>query len=121
MKMRISLYNEAGAHLNGRLTLKASAAVERGDAVKFAASTDAAIGVALDGAAAGEIVAVAALGNFTGTVVLKAKGAIPLGSHVTAVGTAAESGDASIGVALGAAAADGDFIEIAHRIPAVVG
>lgn len=127
MKMKLEMFNEAGAHLNGRLTLKAGATIVRGDVLKFSegkvvpctAADDEAIGIALDGATTdtmNDLVPVACLGNFTGTVVLKAKGAITAGAKVTAAGTQAEAGDATIGVALEAATASGDLIEIAHCV-----
>lgn len=61
--MKFHLYNEAGMHLNGRLTYTAGGAIARGDVLKFdtdgnvvkcAAATDAAIGVALDAATAAD-------------------------------------------------------------------
>ena len=123
--MKFHLYNEAGMHLNGRLTYTAGGAVERGDVLKFdtdgnvvkcAAATDAAIGVALDGAESGEIVAVAVLGSFAGTVVVKASAAADKGAKVTALGAEASGDDAAIGVALDAATAAGDLIEVAHCV-----
>lgn len=124
-KMKFKMFNEAGAHLNGRLTYVAGGAVERGDVVKFdsdgkvvkcTAKADAAIGVALDGSVAGEIVSVAILGSFTGTVVVKAGGAVTRGAKVTAEGKAATAGDKAVGVALDAATAAGDLIEVAHCV-----
>ena len=123
--MKFHLYNEAGMHLNGRLTYTAGGAVERGDVLKFdtdgnvvkcAAATDAAIGVGLDGAESGEIVAVAVLGSFAGTVVVKASAAVAKGAKVTALGAEASGDDAAIGVALDAATAAGDLIEVAHCV-----
>ena len=123
--MKFHLYNEAGMHLNGRLTYTAGGAVERGDVLKFdtdgnvvkcAAATDAAIGVALDGAESGEIVAVAVLGSFAGTVVVKASAAVAKGAKVTAHGAEASGDDAAIGVALDAATAADDLIEVAHCV-----
>ncbi len=133
-KMKFKMFNEAGAHLNGRLTYVAGGAVERGDVVKFdsdgkvvkcAANNDAAIGVALDGSVAGEIVAVAILGSYTGTVVVRAAGAIAKGAKVGAdakayaeavTGEGAKPASVVIGVALDAAVAAGDLIEVAHRV-----
>lgn len=127
--MKFHLYNEAGAHLNGRLTYTAGGEIARGDVLKFdtdgnvvkcAAASDAAIGVALDGAASGEIVAVAVLGAFTGTVVVKASAAVAKGAKVTPLGaevsTSDGATDAAIGVALDAATAAGDLIEVAHCV-----
>ncbi len=123
--MKFHLYNEAGAHLNGRLTYTAGGDIKRGDVVKFddngkvvtcAAAADEAIGVALDGADQGEILSVAVLGAFTGTVVVKASGAVAKGKKVNALGAEAAANDAAIGVALDAATADGDMIEVAHCV-----
>ena len=123
--MKFHLYNEAGAHLNGRLTYTAASAIERGDVLKFGddgkvakcdAAGDAAIGVALDGAAAGEILSVAILGSFNGTVVVKAGGAVTKGAKVNALGAAAGDNEAAVGVALDAAVAAGDLIEVAHCV-----
>lgn len=77
---------------NGNITLTAGVPIAKGEFVKFSngnvvkctAATDVAIGVALDGAAAaGDIVPVAVLGSFTGTVQIKAAGAIAQGAEVT--------------------------------------
>ena len=129
-KMHFKLFNEAGMHLNGRLTYKAAATIVRGEPVKFkvvdetvtdkvtpcTGDTDAAIGVALDGASADDIVTIAILGSFAGTVVVKAAGAISRGAAVNAVGEAAAVGDIVIGRALEAATASGDLIEVAHTV-----
>ena len=127
--MKFHLYNEAGAHLNGRLTYTAGGDIKRGEVVKFstddddktvvvkcAAAADEAIGVALDGAEQGEILSVAILGAFTGTVVVKAGGAVAKGKKVNALGAAAGDNEAAIGVALDAATAADDLIEVAHCV-----
>lgn len=124
-KMEFRMYNEAGEHHNGRLTYTAGGAVARGDVVKFdsdgrvvkcASKADAAVGVALDGAAEGEIVPVAVLGSYAGTVVVRAGGAVARGAKITAEGKAAAAGDKAVGVALDAATAAGDLIEAAHCV-----
>lgn len=109
---------------NGNATLVAGGAIKRGEILKFSsgkvvpcsADTDAAIGVALDAAANGEIVPVAILGSYTGTVLVLAAGAISQGAAVNPVGTAAEKGDLVIGRALTAATAANDVIEVAHCV-----
>jgi len=123
-KMHFKLFNEAGMHLNGRLTYKAAATIVRGDIVKFSegkvtpctGDTDAAIGGARDGASANDIVTVAILGSFAGTVVVKASGAITQGAAINAIGGAAQVGDVVVGRALEAATASGDLIEVAHTV-----
>ena len=63
---------------------------------------------------------VAVLGSFTGTVPLKAGGAISQGAQVAANGTATTgASDVIIGRALEAASASGDMIEIAHQVAQV--
>ena len=114
---------------NGNKTYTAGATIAKGAVLKFDASgnviptsaaNDAAIGIALDGAAEGDIVPVAILGNFTGTVEVKAGGAISAGAQIAANATATAAGtDVIIGRALEAAAAEGDMIEIAHCVGAV--
>jgi len=111
---------------NGNRTYTAGGAVAKGALVKFSsgkvvactAANDAAIGVALDSAAAdGDIIPVAILGNFTGTVEIKAGGAISAGAQVAANGTATNAAtDVIVGRALEAATAEGDMIEIAHQV-----
>lgn len=112
---------------NGNITYTAGGAIAKGEFVKFssgkvvkcAAATDVAIGVALDGAAEGAIVPVAILGAFTGTVQIKAAGAVTQGGEVTPEGkeqTAAGTTELICGRALEAAAAAGDMIEIAHAV-----
>lgn len=124
-KKTIGLANVAGVHPNGNATLTAGAVIALGNPLKFSgakvvpctAATDAAIGIALDGAADGEIVPVALLGNFTGTVLLKAAGIIGRGIQIAANGTATDGAtDVVIGRALDAAAAAGDLIEIVHQV-----
>ena len=136
MKMKLKMFNEAGAHVNGRLTLKAGATIVRGDILKFkvvdnaivpgvvvpcTAKTDKAIGIALDGSVDGEILSVACLGNYAGTVVAKAGGAVTAGSKITPEGKVAEAGDTIIGFALDTATAANELIEIAHCIPVTDG
>jgi len=113
---------------NGNKTYTAGGAIAKGDVLKFSegkvikttAANDAAIGIALDGAAEGDIVPVAILGNFTGTVQVKAGGAISAGAQIAANGTAtANASDVIIGRALEAASAANDMIEIAHCVGAV--
>ncbi len=114
---------------NGNKTYTAGAAIAKGNVLKFDASgnvvptsaaNDAAIGIALDGASQGDIVPVAVLGSFTGTVPLKAGGAISQGAQVAANGTATTgASDVIIGRALEAASASGDMIEIAHQVAQV--
>lgn len=113
-------------HANGNITFTAGGAIAKGNPVKFSsgkvvattAANDQAIGIALDSAAAsGDIVPVAVLGSFTGTVQIKAGGAISQGAQVTAAATATSAAtDVIIGVALEAASASGDMIEIAHQV-----
>lgn len=112
-------------HPNGNITYTAAAAIAKGNPVKFStgkvtpctAANDQAIGIALDSAAQGDIVPVAILGCFTGTVQLKAGGAISAGAQITAAATATSAAtDVIIGVALEAASASGDMIEIAHQV-----
>ena len=111
---------------NGNKTYTAGGAIAKGDVLKFDASgnvvkttaaNDAAIGIALDGATEGDIVPVAILGNFTGTVQVKAAGAISAGAQVAANATAtAAATDIIIGRALEAASAANDMIEVAHCV-----
>lgn len=113
-------------HANGNITFTAGGAIAKGNPVKFdsgkviatTAANDAAIGIALDSAAAsGDLVPVAVLGAFTGTVQLKAGGAITAGAQVAANATAtAAATDVIIGRAIEAASASGDMIEIAHQV-----
>jgi hypothetical protein len=124
--------NMNGTHPNGNITYNAAAAVAKGQPVKFtgsttttgmptvtpcAAATDAAIGVALEPANAGENVPVAILGNYTGTVEVLAGGAVSRGAQLGATGATAASGNTTIGMALDAATAEGQLIEVAHHAP----
>ena len=76
-----------GIHQNGKATFTAGAAIAKGDFVKFssgkvvkcAAATDIAIGVALDGAEAGELVPVQLLTS--GDTVLVKAGSIALANE----------------------------------------
>lgn len=126
---RIKLENAVGGvHPNGNATYTAGADIALGEPVKFSdgkvvpcsAATDAAVGVALDGADSGDIVPIAVLGNYTGTVQLRAAGAIAAGAQVTAEAkTTSGATDVIIGRALAAASAAGDLIEIAHQVAQV--
>lgn len=124
-----------GKHPNGIITYTAAAACDKGAIVKFTgstdangrptvtpctAATDAAIGVTETECASGDEVAVGILGSYTGTTLVKAGGAVTVGANVSPIGTAAESG-LTIGVALDAATASGDLIEVAHRLPVDLG
>ena len=119
-----------GKHPNGIITYTAAAACDKGAIVKFGASTDAngrptvtpctaatdvAIGVTETECAQGDEVAVGILGSYTGTTLVKA-----VGANVSPIGTAVTMG-LTIGVALDAAAASGDLIEVAHRLPVDLG
>jgi hypothetical protein len=121
-----------GTHPNGNITYNAAAAVAKGQPVKFTgsttttgmptvtpctAATDAAIGIALEPANAGENVPVAILGNYTGTVEVLAGGAVSRGAELGATGATAASGNTTIGKALDAATAEGQLIEVAHHAP----
>ena len=118
-----------GIHPLGKATYTAGAAIAMGEFVKFssgkvvkcAAATDAAIGVALDSAAAdGDIVPVQLL---TGgdTALVKAGGAVAQGGNVSCLGTTvATAGALQYGIALEAASASGDIIECIVGLPAVV-
>lgn len=113
---------------NGNITYTAGGSIAKGDFVKFSsgkvvkctAATDVAIGVALDAAtASGEIIPVAILGAYTGTVQIKAAGAIAQGAEVTSEGkeqTSAGTTELICGRALESATAAGDMIEIAHAV-----
>lgn len=127
-------YETSGKHPHGILTLTAGpGGVERGDIVKFSSGkvvvcdgkTDVAIGVALDSAAANEIVPVGILGAYNGTLTIKSAGAITQGAKVTPTAVAVASGDKVatlgtlvcnyVGIALKAASGSGEYIEIAHN------
>lgn len=111
---------------NGNRTYTAGTAILKGQPVKFSsgkvvpctAANDAAIGIALDSAAAdGDIIPVAILGNFTGTVEVRVAGAVEVGAQIAADGTAtAAATDVIIGRALEAGASEGDMVEIAHQV-----
>ena len=60
--------------------------------------------------------AIGILGNYTGTQLVKAGGAVSVGANVSPIGTAVTSG-LTIGVALDAAETAGDLIEVAHCLP----
>ena len=124
-----------GKHPHGILTFTAAAACDKGAIVKFTgetdangaptitpctATTDAAIGVTETECAAGDQVAVGILGSYQGTTLVKAGGAVAVGANVSPTGTSVDSG-LSIGVALNAASASGDLIELAHRLPISIG
>ena len=112
-------------HPEGNATYTAGGAIAKGDVVKFSdgkvvpctGDTDAAIGVALDAATTdGEIVPVAILGVFHGTVLVKASEAVSAGATVNPTGGAAGEGDPVVGRTLTAAAAANDLIEVAHCV-----
>lgn len=111
-------------HPNGNATYVAAVDVEAGTPVKIAsgqvtpttAATDVAIGVTLDGAAKGDVVPVALLGAYTGTVTLAAGGALAVGDLVASNGAKATAGSVAIGRALTAATAKGDLVELAHCV-----
>ena len=124
-----------GKHPNGIITYTAAAACDKGAIVKFGANadangrptvtpctaaTDVAIGVTETECAAGDEVAVGILGSYTGTTLVKAGGAVTVGASVSPIGTAVTTG-LTIGTALDAAAASGDLIEVAHRLPVDLG
>ena len=124
-----------GTYAHGDASWLAAAAVSKGQPVKFTGSTDAnglptvtpcdattdtPIGVALTDCAANEKVAVGILGNFGGTILVLSGGAVAVGANVSPTGTSVDSG-LSIGVALNAASASGDLIELAHRLPISIG
>ena len=124
-----------GKHPNGIITFTAAAACVKGAIVKFGtttdangrptvtpctAATDAAIGVTETECAADDEVAVGILGSYTGTTLVAAGGAVTVGAQVSPIGTAVTTG-LSIGVALDAASASGDLIEVAHRLPVDLG
>lgn len=116
---------------NGKNSYTAAATVAQGTIVKFSgsadsaglptvtpttAATDAAIGVALMPANAGEKVAVKILGS-GGTTLVIAGGAVTVGAQVAADGTAtAADTDVIIGRALSAASAANDVIEVVTQV-----
>lgn len=111
------------------ITKTASAAISQGVIVKLGSdsscvaacsATDAnAIGVTLDSAAQNDNVAVALLGIANHTVQTVASGAISAGAKVylAANGKISASGTIYVGIALTAASADGDLVELAHCTP----
>ena len=116
---------------NGKNSYTAAATVVKGNILKFSGSTDAAglptvtpttaandaaIGVALMPANAGEKVAVKILGS-GGTTLVIAGGAVTVGAQVAADGTAtAADTDVIIGRALSAASAANDVIEVVTQV-----
>ena len=116
---------------NGKNSYTAATAVAQGTIVKFSGSTDAAglptvtpttaandaaIGVALMPANAGEKVAVKILGS-GGTTLVAAGGAVTVGAQVAADGTAtAADTDVIIGRALSAASAANELIEVVTQV-----
>lgn len=124
MHKMIKMHNAVGGvYPNGNATYTAAATILLGQPLKFDggavtpcdAAGDAAIGIALDGAEAGEIVPVAILGNFTGTVLLRAAAAISAGAQIAANATTAQATNTVIGRALEKASASGDLINVAHQ------
>lgn len=123
---KLKLHNAVGGVFpNGNATYVAAATILKGQPLMFSgtevtpctAATDDAIGIALDGAEAGDIVPVAILGAFTGTVLLYAGAAIAAGAQITAAGiTTAGATDVIIGRALEAAAGAGSLVNIAHQV-----
>ncbi len=123
---KIKLHNAVeGVYPNGNATYTAAAPILKGQPLKFdngamtpcAAANDVAIAIALDNADANDIVPVAILGCFTGTVLLRAAGAINPGDQIAANSTATAAGtDVIIGRALDKATANGDMINIAHQV-----
>lgn len=109
-------------HPHGNATFGAAVDVANGTPVMLAsgkvtpctAATDIAIGITLDDAVAGDIVPVALLGNYTGTVCLAAGGALAIGDLVAANGVKAAAGNVVIGRALSVATAKGDLVELVH-------
>ncbi len=115
-------------HTNN-ITKNASATLAKGTIVKIASdssfvaacsATDAnALGVTLDSAAQNDNVAVALLGIANHTVEAVASGAISAGAKVylAASGKVAATGTIFVGIALTAATAADDIIELAHCAP----
>lgn len=113
-------------HSTGNSTYTAGGTIARGDFVKLSsgkvvacsAVNDVAIGVALDGASNGDIVPVAILGVYGGTVRIKAGGSISAGDEITPQGkaqTSAGTTELICGRAL-EAGSSGDLVEIAHCV-----
>lgn len=116
-----------GIHQNGKATFTAGAAIVKGEFVKFYNGkvvkcedvTDIAIGVALDGAESGTLVPVQLLTSGD-TVLVKAGGAIAQGGSLSCLGTTvATAGALQYGIALNAAA-NGELVEAAVGLPAVI-
>ena len=113
-----------GAHGNGLLTRIAEGVIVKGQILvkgtadkqvkACTALTDVGLFVALDGAADGEIVPCAVLGNLTGTVLVTALGAVAVGDAISPLGTVVTTG-LTCGRAL-TAAADGADFEMAHKV-----
>lgn len=104
----------------GSITKGNPVKLSSGNVVATSAAADLAIGIAMDGASSGDTVPVALLGNCPGTLRLRAGGAISAGAQVAANATAtAAATDAIIGIALEAASASGDEIEIVHQLAQV--
>lgn len=112
---------------HGNKTYTAGADITKGTFVKLdsgkvkpcTAATDVAIGVAMDSATNGDILPVAILGIFSGTIQIVAAGAITAGAEVTPEckeQTSAGTTELICGRALNAAAASGDLVEIAHAV-----
>lgn len=125
--IKIKTHNAVEAiFANGNATFNAAVAIAKGQPLKFSAAntvtpcsavTDDAIGIALDDADAGDIVPVAILGNYTGTVLVKAAGIIAAGIQIAADGTATGGAtDVIIGRALEAASGAGAIINVAHQV-----
>lgn len=149
--MALKSFENVGTHPNGIVTLKASAALAKGILVKFSTGKaapvtdpqDVAFGVTLDSAsAADDIVPIAVLGSYTGTVLLRAGGSVSQGDYIAAASetiggvasqpcvkaVSASDSTAStassivplkykkmvVGVALTPASSAGDYIEVAH-------
>ena len=122
----IALANIAeGTHPNGMITRVAEGTIANGQVLAKGTAdnqvaactelTDAGLYVALDGAADGELVPCATLGNYTGTVlVLAGSGGVAVGNTVSPLGTAVSTG-LTVGRAL-TAATEGNFAEVAHKV-----
>jgi len=128
---KIQMQNAVEAvYANGNATYTAAAAIVKGNPLKFSsagkvtpcdASTDAAIGIALDDADEDDIVPVAILGCYTGTVPVRAAGLIAVGAQISAAGTTTGGAtDVIIGRALEAAGTIGDIINVAHQVGQVL-
>lgn len=129
----------AGTHPNGCISLKAEEVVatrhllvSRGSASDGCLITDAGdlpLGVMDDEADSDDVSLgtpknVQLLGVTPGTILMVAAGAIAQDAAVYALGNgkvdeaaAAATGDYRVGIALNAATADGDLVEVAHELP----